>query len=1017
MRKQHEFRPLSHALLRIPSFSVDTYLAILRDPSQTKEGLYHFFKDGFARDAIAYMAPTYWNRVQPRVDECQLTDDDVSTLLRYVNRMCFRATPLGMSATVSAMAVSIGEFPTVPGRESVRLDVNIDEMQALALLNAKAENLHRNEEFVANDTIYEMDGELRFVKLEVGPKGSTTMLSSVQPNPYLSEVLTFASCPRSLENLVQHLISVYPEDAESEDELKGFVEQLVEEQLLTQDHLYSLTDQRQIATEITAKQPTLHAKIETTLSLIASRKCDLASGNLLLQHAIGGVVESLDEKPILRIDTWRDLPTSTGIPGSLLREIDLTMKLLSGLAEEKVNTFETMIQRWEASYGDADLPLMLVVDEANGLYSDTSRMGDSIVRNLPRHRATGGSVFSLVQEAISEGYRPGCDEVVISEASIKNFLASRNKTAPTGPQSATGWFRFLESTSDGRLVANLTGFGTWPTGRLLGRFCSGDSRLQTMLMPPSDEDRDTVVAELVYHPRARTANICRRPVLSKYEITIRTGVAPSATRLTLSDLFVCRVGSKLKLRSRSLGKWVELRLSTAHNHELTSNLKLYRFMVALLGQDNRSLGAIYPRGLLQNVVYAPRVRVGQVIVSPASWAFTTSRLKRFTDANQESDLVTAMAELRTKFMMPEYVVYAQNDNELLLNLSHPVCLRTLQAASKKSSGFELKEFLPDGYKPGLTGEGGAYNHECLITYERHPQVRINSAANRAAIDTTEAAHSAAIFGPLSEWVYFTIGAQPVLQDGLICRFWEEFVTHARERGSIDLAFYIRYLDERGSHLRVRLRSTSSEASEQVLLGCQRWLATQFKSNQGIDIRFLSYAPEWNRYGGMHAMSYVHSIFSSSSDLAALLLRQKGGLVQKAMWSTNALLDAMGLASIDQKLNFARRHAKGFASEYVLNSRSHEEIVAVARSFGELASLEGHFISAGLSSTLSTIAFAIKHLQSLSEAGRLCQPLEDILSSISHMHLNRMFAEDPRSQEYVFWDVARRVYERARALKP
>ena len=87
-----------------------------------------------------------------------------------------------------------------------------------------------------------------------------------------------------------------------------------------------------------------------------------------------------------------------------------------------------------------------------------------------------------------------------------------------------------------------------PSGaRLFGRFCHGDSALQSAveehLRAEEALDPEAIFAEIVHLPRSRDVNVAARPVLRGYEIPcLGQSGAPGDRQIPLADLTVSEKG-------------------------------------------------------------------------------------------------------------------------------------------------------------------------------------------------------------------------------------------------------------------------------------------------------------------------------------------------------------------------------------------------------------------------------------------------------------------------------------------
>lgn len=1006
---QLEFLPL--AMLRVPAFSVDRYFKLQQDPQNIPCAVALFFSESYARESLSYMAPGFYKRVIGRIESSELTASDITTLLRYANRLCFRPTPIGLCATVSTLSTGHGALPHIAESTHIRLKVGLDETVTIAMLGdpAQTENIAQTGSWIANDTIYRTGKNVRFIKLTKVNGESRAVLSAVEASQYLLSTLAFAGVPRSGQDLMNHLLETFVTDELTELDVRGFLRQLIEQQLLTPDHLYCLTDRLALNGYIAGKHSGLGEEMAAVCERLALGSTNLESAEAQVRSLLGRYDCTFPGSRVFAIDAWRDLEPDSGLPDSVMAEIDQVMRIVSGLTAQRESPFASILERWEDLYGDADLPLMHIVDEANGLYADTASRERGIVGLLPTKNRGPVPSRSPLRDALRAAYRPDMEEIDIP---LSAFGSDFGADSHAKPRTGTGWFRFWRSPDDEKVHVELTGFGCWPPGRLLGRFADGSEQLRTMLRDIAQEDdgTDSVCAELVFHPRHRVANVCRRPVLARHELTIRTGASPQATQLQLSDLVVCRIGGKVRLRSISLGKWVSLRMSTAHNHELSSNLKIYKFLVDVIGQDNPSLDVTAPRVFMHDMVRVPRVKICGVTVSAASYLLHGEVLEAIRKATACTDLQGIFAAYRERHHVPEWVTFAEGDNVMLVSLESEFGRREIQDLAKKNDKVILTEYAAKGLTPALRGQDGRHTHECLVTYFKPAEPMSQSPRNRAALAVE--GPRAETYGFGSKWLYFIVSVREVFQDKMLGRVWREFVDAQRAAGLIAQAFYLRYVDRQGPHLRVRVQITRSEYFPGLLAAFHAWWGGEIGKHECTEVRFQTYAPEWNRYGGVDALDSIHEIFSASSDIAVHILQQSMDLTRAALWTVDRILDAFGLDAASTRLTFARDHARGFAREYAFGEKLRQKIGALMKTLPPMAVIDRDYASdLQMAAAMARCRRSARHVLALGDQDRLSQPASAIVSSVLHMHLNRVFCDDPRAQEAVFWEVARRVYER------
>ena len=133
---------------------------------------------------------------------------------------------------------------------------------------------------------------------------------------------------------------------------------------------------------------------------------------------------------------------------------------------------------------------------------------------------------------------------------------------------------------------------------------------------------------------------------------------------------------------------------------------------------------------------------------------------------------------------------------------------------------------------------------------------------------------------LPRWLYYRIypGAGPDAIDHLIARI----VPHALERCTSDLWFFVRYLDSRGFHLRLRIQTgdTGRTAWAQKIVDpiLRDWVAelnqTATSGPRGkVGIDLARYDPETENFGPT-GVSIAERVFHASSEAAIQVLRDE-----------------------------------------------------------------------------------------------------------------------------------------------
>jgi thiopeptide-type bacteriocin biosynthesis protein len=119
------------------------------------------------------------------------------------------------------------------------------------------------------------------------------------------------------------------------------------------------------------------------------------------------------------------------------------------------------------------------------------------------------------------------------------------------------------------------------------------------------------------------------------------------------------------------------------------------------------------------------------------------------------------------------------------------------------------------------------------------------------------------------WIYHKLYHRPGREgertDAILVDAWRPVLASLRDASLVDLAFFLRYRDAKGYHVRFRLHSEEPQRTEPLFLDAlQHALPTS-----SFDARLIAsvYEPETVKYGGPHGTSVGEAQFSASSDFA------------------------------------------------------------------------------------------------------------------------------------------------------
>ncbi|MGW0519289.1 lantibiotic dehydratase, partial [Crossiella sp. NPDC003009] len=520
---------------------------------------------------------------------------------------------------------------------------------------------------------------------------------------------------------------------------------------------------------------------------------------------------------------------------------------------------------------------------------------------------------------------------------------------------------------------------------------------------------ETVYAELCYLPaNARAANVAIRPQLRGYEVLLNAAPSVPPDRvINPADLYVGATEDRFFLWSKRLGRQVVV----SQNHMLSPHVapNVARFLLEV-SNDGYAMPFGFRWGPLDTMPFLPRVTRGKVVLSPARWRLTSLPGK---------DFAAAARAWRERWRVPRHVYLLDDDNRLLLDLEHPVCLDEL-AAELNRGPVTVQEMLPGFGQQWLRDtDGAAYLEEVVIPLiARDGKQTARSAVTLSGrvepVDGGQRRHL-----PGGRWSFLKLYGGVRRQDEVIAGPLRELVAQLREQALIDRWFYIRYLDPE-PHLRLRFRAADTEAAHQVLARLTSWGGGLVGAGTAVDTAVASYSPETERYGGPRTFDAVERVFAANSavtaDLVALLHSGEHKLRPEfvAVAAVDRLYRQWGLESSalveslpppgEQDLELVRAdfgQHRAYLTELLVpwDFRPHEQ----GRKHHEM-------VNEILAPQQEAVAEAARVVRAAAAEGELWGAEAGVLGSLAHMQVNRLLPVDLHREShcYALWRQALRA---------
>lgn len=983
--KFHNTVVLRHPVYSFQQFSEQNLATILQD---------HFF-----RNAIYLCSPTVFDELKKNDFEyAKLNAKLKNTLLKYFNRMCYRPTPFALCAAVSAVNWSESNdailFDEVALHPLVKLSY-AKSLQVAAKIVGAAEAQSR---VMANATLYKTGKQIRYIKSLTDDTDKISFcIASSDISSLLNKILNFAASPRAI------------------DEVKAFVIKKVDcTGPEAADYLQSLLNE-QILVDLSAFNITGVDYLDKLMESIG--KYCLAFDNSVYND-LNNIINVSTLNEYLRLNRTR------------LQKNDLYINLVSKLENGCINSayqnaildglnglthvnqphmpkgISQFVQQFNKKFEEQTIPLLLALDPEAGVgygeltsYSESLNFADDI--GWKQAQADSDSVnWGQLQRLILSKWTTGgkYEPIKLYNSDLKHFYKSK----PTKlPSALSVMFRPAGAKVLIEQVAGVTATS------LIGRFTPVNAMIdklaQDIALHEADSNPDIIYAEIVHTCHKQTANIDRRNHIYPYEIVILTpSTLDEHFQILLSDLYVSVQNHEPILWSARLKKRVVPRLSSAFNYQ-RDDLAAFRFLCDLQHIGVQTNFNFTIENFFPGLDYYPRVEFEQAILHCAQWHLDAETFASVLTEKDKLKLTDAFKHLRQRLQFSKYVALTQHDNQLLFDLDQPADVDFFLETIRPLKKTVIREVLTDTINSPLlynNNNEGIVSQFIATLYHKErvyqPKVLNLPVAKR---------QSTRKFTPGTEWLYLKLYCHSGRANEIIGNVLFKVAKKALKAELITQWFFTRYNDP-DQHIRFRLKVQSGKY-ENVIEEFNQAVALYQKQGLLSSIIIDTYNRELERYPDIDA---VENIFYYSSVWVGYYLNSTWQQLKQedslafAFSTTRKLLDAVRFSN-DEKITYLTNVVDSFMNEFSHIPNLKYQLDLTYRKHKLFLSSLKDAPALNANSKLKKIGEEnCRHLAAyIKQLGAL--PVSTIykhLADVIHMHLNRIFNDQPREQEFTLY---------------
>lgn len=735
---KNPYNYFSDYVLRAPLLSVDFYKNLTRDKDITDRKLKKLFENPLIKEAVFLASPPLYEELE-RWAEGEVTDQKKTeklkhSFLKYLSRMSSRCTPFGLFA--GCCVGQLGEETRLKlegaqnNRRHTRLDMNY--LVALSQDLVKNKNIREQLLFYPNSSIYRAGEQLRYIEYKYVNSKRHHHIVAVDDSEYLSGILEKASRGALLKDLAQTLV----DEEITYQEAAGFLEELVDNQLLISELEPSVS-----GPEFLEQIRGVLKKLEGTGKILdilnragaGIKELDQKTGNLPeayieLSEFLKQLETGFELKFLFQTDMILEAEKNT-LDKSVADEVKKGIAFLNKITlPPKSTLLDQFKTAFYERFEEREVPLSRALDVEMGIgykqdqgAGDVSPLVDDIVLpgKKPKHEVSEvmwSPVHDILRKKLVRALVENAYCIDLDDEDFKEFEENWEDL----PDTVSTMVEIVEE--DGCTKIRMGSAGGSSAANLLGRFCHGDEKLDAhtreIVGTETRVNSDKVLAEIVHLPESRVGNILMRPALRGYEIPyLAKSVLPEEGQLPIEDLRISvKYGRNIRLRSEKLNKEVVPHLTNAHNYS-SNSLPIYHFLCDMQTQGLRGGVGLNLGPFAGEYTFIPRIAYGNLILSEATWNLKKEDIeplkKRIKDDDKPEE---AIETFRKERKIPQYVMLADGDNELLINFKNLTSVRMLLDTVKKRQGFKLTEFFFGKNGVVKDRDGAYYANQVVLSF-------------------------------------------------------------------------------------------------------------------------------------------------------------------------------------------------------------------------------------------------------------------------------------------------------------
>lgn len=366
------------------------------------------------------------------------------------------------------------------------------------------------------------------------------------------------------------------------------------------------------------------------------------------------------------------------------------------------------------------------------------------------------------------------------------------------------------------------------------------------------EDEYMLVELRDFPVSGRNRNIINNNKNYKYYITFAC-CDEKKEEITIDDIYMSlsRDG-KIFLKSKKYGKKIKFVTDNMLNSRLNNKIAQ---LLKRIAQDSEK----YPEDRLFlpgiKYKYVPRIVVEDIVISPRKWTFGIEDIS----VNCYEEFKNEFNKIVKEYQMDEELYYVIADNRMIVNIQRDDDMHILFLGMKRNKQISFQEIEENLFKGAIVKNVFQEKliNECVFSVISSDKIEHSNITSVELCDDKRSF----LLGD-DGWIYFKLYGIQNRSDEIIGKY----IFALLEKLDNPDHFFIRYYDNKGEHLRIRIKFNNEHIAYSKLEVIINWAKGLINSRVINSIIFDIYEREINRYGGKEVIEACERVFFKDSKL-------------------------------------------------------------------------------------------------------------------------------------------------------